>query len=96
MANPELGSYFAEKSAKNKVKRGTYQNITDAIYDSFANNKGVISNLKNAEYYGFKLQPWVENKLKIAYTNLGITSPSYDQWIKSLYEDVKANGKITK
>ena len=96
MANPELGSYFAEKSAKNKVKRGTYQNITDAIYDSFANNKGIISNLKNAEYYGFKLQPWVENKLKIAYTNLGITSPSYDQWIKSLYEDVKANGKITK
>ena len=96
MANPELGTYFAEKQANSKVKKGTYKNITDAIYSSFADNKGVIANLKNAEYYGFKLQPWVENKLKIAYTNLGITSPSYDQWIKSLYEDVKANGKITK
>ena len=96
MANPELGTYFAEKSANNKVKRGTYKNITDAIYSSFADNKGVISNLKNAEYYGFKLQPWVENKLKIAYTNLGITSPSYEQWINALYEDVKKNGKITK
>ncbi len=95
-ANPQLGAYLSEHSAYNKVRKGTYSNITDAIYSQFADNKGVVSNLKNAEYYGFKLQPWVENKLKIAYANLGITSPSYDEWVKSLYEDVKKNGKITK
>ena len=52
--------------------------------------------MENAEKYGFKLQPWVENKLKIAYTNLGIKSPSYDEWVQSLYEDVKKKEKITK
>lgn len=94
--NPQLGSYLSEHSAHNKVRNGTYSNITDAIYSQFANNKGVISNLQNAEYYGFKLQPWVENKLKIAYANLGITSPSYEKWLQSLYDDVEKFGKIMK
>ena len=81
MSYPELGTYLNRTSALNSVKKGKYQDITDAVISKV--NNYTKKCLENYQKQGWKLPPKAEHQLKITYTNLGINIP-FETWVKEI------------